>query len=70
MQVEWLGDESPGDHSFEAMISATAGIDDSLPARVEQVSGWLREARPDVERADDRMTSDTTREQLEDLGYL
>lgn len=70
MQVEWFDDESPGDHSFDAMISATAGIDDSLPARVEQVSEWLRGVRPDAVRADDQMTSDTTREQLEDLGYL
>jgi hypothetical protein len=67
MNVSWLDDPEPGTHSWHATVATTLDVD--LPETVWDVADWLREL--DVSdgghRADD---FDTTRERLEDLGYL
>lgn len=70
MQVDWLDDENPGSHSFDAAISTT--MDCSLPSHVTEVADWLDRHRPSPEEEADSAEAivDTTREQLEELGYL
>jgi hypothetical protein len=70
MQVGWLGDEDPGTHSFEAIISAE-GVDGPLPESVYDVRQWLESEMGEVGPADDRVAqSDTPTEHLKDLGYV
>lgn len=70
MQVSWLGDEEPGMHSWRAVVTSTEV--GPLPKKMIGVRPWI-EARiggmdDDVEA--DTVTSDTTRAQLEALGYI
>lgn len=76
MQVSWLDDEKPGEHSWDAYIAST--LDDDLPETVFDVAGWLENHRPmasDAEAGEDRPAiSDTAAETLEnlygiDVGY-
>lgn len=71
MQVSTIPeDDRPGDHSWRATFATTA--DGDRPESVFEVREWL-EARIDTEREQSRTEAaslDTTREQLEDLGYL
>lgn len=70
MQVDWLGDDDPGTHSFEALVAAE-GIEGPLPESVYDVRRWLEAAKPDADATDERVAeSDTPTEHLRDLGYL
>lgn len=69
MEVGWVeGDDEPGSHSWRATFGTTA--DGPLPDDVFAVREWLeaRTGRGIDDRTDASL--DTTREQLEDLGYL
>lgn len=69
MQVSWLGDETPGDHSWRAMVASTE--DGSLPETVLDVRGWIEQRRGPDERHDDSgFRIDTSEEQLRHLGYI
>lgn len=70
IQVSWLDDDSPGDHSFDAFVATT--MDTSLPSHVLDVADWLDAHRPIPSESGEQgdATADATREQLEDLGYL
>ena len=70
MQVGWLDDESPGTHSFEALVSAE-GVDGPLPDSVYDVREWLEAQFDDVSNGDDTAaSSDTPVQHLKDLGYM
>lgn len=61
-------DEIPGDHSWRATFGTTE--EGPLPESVYDVREWVEErAGPHRERTD-AASLDTTKEQLEDLGYL
>ena len=69
MQVEWLGDDSPGTHSWRAMVAST--IDEPLPTSAFDVRDWIESQTPDhCEGQRDRMQVDAPTEHLKDLGYI
>lgn len=65
MQVEWLDDENPGNHSWRAFAATTY---DTLPGHLLDVKAWVEERvqAVDVERSEIEMPTET----LRDLGYL
>lgn len=65
MQVEWLGDENLGKHSFRAFASSTL---DSVPQSIYDVYNWVEENMVRVEADDSEMEMPT--EILRDLGYV
>jgi hypothetical protein len=72
MQVGWLDDESPGTHSFEALVAAE-GVDGPLPESVYDVREWLEAQFDDVDTSggdDTAASSDTPVQHLKDLGYM
>lgn len=71
MQVEWLDDDSPGNHSWSPIVSST--IEGDLPEHVGEFRGWCEEQIPNTSINDiwaDQGLGGTTTQQLEDLGYL
>ena len=71
MQVEWLEDDEPGNHSWSPIVSST--ITGDLPCYVGEFRSWCEDKIPDVS-VDNIWTNSslggTTTQQLEDLGYL
>lgn len=65
MQVEWLGDETPGSHSWRAFASTTL---DTVPDHVYDVKAWVDEHASEVEGVETEI--EMPEEQLRDLGYL
>ena len=71
MQTSICGDESPGSHSWHALVSAT--IDDTLPESVTGVRSFLERHRPEPSAIDDDWRDsgiDTPTERLKKLGYI
>lgn len=69
MEVGWInGDEEPGSHSWRAVFATT--VDEPLPESVFDVREWLESQITQSNEHVDAASLDTTREQLEDLGYL
>ncbi|WP_052367949.1 alkaline phosphatase family protein [Haloferax sp. ATB1] len=69
MQVEWLDDESPGDHSLRPFISSNFATD--LPDDMYSVRPWVEsQITANTEERDESVGIDTTHQQLKDLGYL
>jgi len=69
MEVGWIdSDEKPGSHSWRAMFGTTE--DGPLPESVFDVREWLAQRESEQDGVVDAASLDTTREQLEDLGYL
>lgn len=70
IQVSWLDDPEPGEHSTRALVAATDAIEGPLPEGVFDVREWLQ---PQIQarKGDDALvTMDTARERLETLGYI
>lgn len=69
IQVEpFPEDDRPGDHSWRALFATTEN--GRLPESVFDVREWI-ESRTEFQQSPSKSASlDTTREQLEDLGYL
>lgn len=69
MQAECLGDDTPGKHSWRAVMSTT--VDDSLPESVLDVREWLeKHRREEAGREGSVVSVDTPTDHLQDLGYL
>ncbi|MGB9932001.1 alkaline phosphatase family protein [Haloarcula amylolytica] len=61
-------DTDPGTHSMRAIVSTN--FEASLPNSVFDVSDWLEKNTLERAGEESKAMSDTTREQLEDLGYI
>lgn len=69
IQTGFLGDETPGDHSHDALFATT--LDADPPRDMFGVRDWIEHNSPDEQSAGhESLVSDTTREQLQDLGYV
>lgn len=68
MQVDWIeGDADPGTHSWRAVAATT--LDVEPPADVFEVREWI-ETHAGETQSQRTAVMDTTRNQLEELGYL
>lgn len=65
MEVGFLGDDTPGQHSWRPHVASTA---DSVPSDVVDVRAWVESRLGDVAQRGDEM--DIPEEQLRDLGYI
>lgn len=68
MQVTWLDDPAPANHSYRAFTAATAGVSGPLPKDIGDVHAWLesQSAGPGRQvRQPDQPT-----ETLQKLGYI
>lgn len=70
MQVSWLDDPSPGEHSNRALVAASSDVSGELPASVFDVRGWLEPQIQSPTTPPELASIDTPREQLENLGYM
>lgn len=77
MQTTFLGDESPAEHSFHAVIAATDGLAadaSELPEDVLDIADWAARVMPATDPADpdrrDRVEMAVDEEHLADLGYI
>lgn len=69
MQVGMFPDDDrPGDHSWRAMFATTEDVE--CPESVFDVREWIESHTETRRSPTDAASLDTTREQLEDLGYL
>ena len=70
MQVDWVEeDDSPGTHSMRSFISTNFDVSQH-PETVYDVKPWIEGLNRPEDRAEDSVVSDTTEEQLRELGYL
>lgn len=71
MQTTVTDDPDPGHHSWHGVVAAT--FDGELPSHVSEMRDWLEAHVPAADPVADHWRTggfDTTREHLEDLGYL
>lgn len=69
MRVGWLDDGEIGEHSFEAVVSSTNGLN-GLPDSIYDVREWLEGQTSEDDDKSEISGSDTTEQQLKDLGYI
>lgn len=65
MEVEFLDDDTPGQHSWRPHVAST---DDSVPEDVHDVRNWVEVRLPDAAPSGSKMK--LPEEQLRDLGYI
>lgn len=65
MEVGFLDDDTPGQHSWRAHVASTA---DSIPRDVHNVRKWTENRLEEISGTD--RTMDVPEEQLRDLGYI
>lgn len=65
MEAAFLGDETPGQHSWRPHVAST---DDTVPADVVDVREWIESRLVESERSGEAM--DIPEKQLRDLGYI
>lgn len=68
MQVEWLNDPEPSEHSFDALVAATGGVA-GLPETVVEVRGWL-DSHLENDPVTQSVDAAVSRDQLSALGYV
>jgi len=65
MEAEFLGDETPGQHSWRPHVASTAS---TIPQDVVDVRDWVESRLEEGDQRGDSM--DIPEEQLRDLGYI
>ncbi|MFB6200929.1 MAG: alkaline phosphatase family protein [Halorhabdus sp.] len=65
MEVEFLGDATPGQHSWRPHVAST---EDSVPSDVENVRGWVEQRVSQERHTTEEM--DVPEDRLRELGYI
>jgi hypothetical protein len=68
MEVDVLGDQDPGKHSWRAFVSTT--LESEPPNDVIDVSNWLANQKNSFENSGQSEGLDAPEDHLRDLGYL